>query len=198
MQTIVNANVHCARLVVGLYPGQFPFIICKLPPWIQTMTAKFAFLSIVGVHTFRNRLSSLPIKLPELSMLRWIHVLPNIDALNVPDQQVLVLLLSDSGGFHRRCVVGSNAYGIPLKSYDVEWISWTCPQCVFTIGFCATLSTTTLDLLNAQNYKIMIRITIMEDLLNKILFKYEFFDTLNMYCQYTDFYPQWKFKLCDV
>jgi hypothetical protein len=53
-----------------------------------------------------------------------------------------------------------------LKTYDVEWISWTCPQCVFTIGFCATLSTKTLDLLNAQNYKIMIRITIMEDLLN--------------------------------
>ena len=158
--------VVLASLVVGLYPGQFPFIICKLPPWIQTMTAKFAFLSRVGVHTFRNRLSSLPITLPELSMLRWIHVLPNIDALNVPDQQVLVLLFSGSGGFHRRCVVGSNAYGIPLKTYDVEWISWTSPQCVFTIGFCATLSTKTLDLLNAQNYKIMIRITIMEDLLN--------------------------------
>jgi hypothetical protein len=72
-----NLLVVLASFDVGLYPGQFPLDDCKLPPWIQTMTGRFAFLSRVGVHTFRNRLSSLPITLPELSMLRWIHVLPD-------------------------------------------------------------------------------------------------------------------------
>ena len=82
-------------------------------------------------------------------------MLPNIDALKVPDQQVLVFLLSGSGGFHRRCFVGGNAYGIPLKTYAVEWVPRTGPQCVFTTCCCCcgTLSSKTLHTLTTHVQK---------------------------------------------
>jgi hypothetical protein len=60
-----------------------------------------------------------------------IHVLPNLEALNVFIQHVFVHLLSGTGAFHRLSFVGGKAYGIPLKTYAVDLIPRTGPQSVW-------------------------------------------------------------------
>ena len=140
--------VVLASLVVGLYLGQFPFIIYKLPPRSQTMTVLFFVFFLHFCHESESIYPGTDnphyhITLPELSMLLWIHVLPNVEALNVPDERVLVFLLSGSGGFHRRIWNPFEDIRSRMDSMNLS------TMCVLK-RLLSTLSTKTLDPLRAQ------------------------------------------------